>query len=123
MMTEGQEPAKVETQVEGGKAEEKEEDKYPPTVVKIEDAGAARKKIHLEIAPERIAGKLKEAMDELQKDAVLPGFRRGRAPKRLLERLSRRTLRGPSRTSLSRRLTRRPLTIASSKPSAIRKLI
>ncbi len=66
--------------------EEKEEDKYPANVVTMEDAGVARKRIKIDIAPERIKGKLEEAFGELQKDAVLPGFRRGRAPKRLLEK-------------------------------------
>jgi trigger factor len=66
--------------------ETKEEDTLPPAVVKIEDAGAARKKITLEIPQERIAAKLTESFGEFQKDAVLPGFRRGRAPKRLIEK-------------------------------------
>jgi len=61
-------------------------DEFPPTVATIEEVGAARKRIKLEIAPERVAAKMQEAFDELQKDAVLPGFRRGRAPKRLLEK-------------------------------------
>ena len=65
---------------------EKEADKYPANVVTLEDAGVARKRIKIEISAERIKGKLEEAYGDLQKDAVLPGFRRGRAPKRLLEK-------------------------------------
>ena len=61
-------------------------DEFPATLVTIEEVGAAAKRLKLEIAPERIAAKVKETFDELQKDAVLPGFRRGRAPKRLLEK-------------------------------------
>jgi len=67
-------------------AEAPEADKYPANVVTLEDAGVARKRLKIDIAAERIKGKLDEAFSELQKDAVLPGFRRGRAPKRLLEK-------------------------------------
>ena len=66
--------------------EETVEDKLPNATSTIEDAGAARKRIKVEIPAERIKGKLDEAYGELQRDAVLPGFRRGRAPKRLLEK-------------------------------------
>lgn len=62
------------------------EDTLPQSTSTLEDAGAARKRIKLEIPAERITGKMEEAMKELQKDAVLPGFRRGRAPKRLIEK-------------------------------------
>jgi trigger factor len=66
--------------------EETTEDTLPPATSTIEDAGAARKRIKIEIPAERIRGKLDEAFGELQRDAVLPGFRRGRAPKRLIEK-------------------------------------
>jgi trigger factor len=62
------------------------QDELPQATATVEDAGAARKRIKLEIPGERIQGKLKEAFGELQHDAVLPGFRRGRAPKRLIEK-------------------------------------
>ncbi len=63
-----------------------EQDTLPKATFVVEDAGAARKRIKLDIPAERIAGKLKDAFGELQHDAVLPGFRRGRAPKRLIEK-------------------------------------
>jgi trigger factor len=63
-----------------------DEDPFPKATYSVEDAGAARKRIKLDIPGERIQGKLKEAFGELQHDAVLPGFRRGRAPKRLIEK-------------------------------------
>jgi len=66
--------------------EETVEDKLPKATSTVSDAGAARKTIKLEIPAERIAGKLEEAFGELRKDAVFPGFRRGRAPKRLVEK-------------------------------------
>ncbi|HUO09584.1 MAG TPA: trigger factor [Phycisphaerae bacterium] len=65
---------------------EEEKDTLPPATATIEEAGAARKRIKIEIPEERIKGKLNEAFGELQRDAVLPGFRRGRAPKRLIEK-------------------------------------
>jgi trigger factor len=76
---------KQESQVEGGAAEEKKDD-LPQAVVTISDAGAARKKIKMEIPAARIAAKLEESFKELQHDAVIQGFRRGRAPRRLVEK-------------------------------------
>ena len=61
-------------------------DTLPPATFTIESMGAAKKKIKIEIPAERIAAKIKEAYGELTRDAVLPGFRRGRAPKRLIEK-------------------------------------
>src|SRR5688500_3449819 len=75
-------------------AEETKEDTLPPATATIEDAGTARKRIKLEIPAERIKGKLEEAFGELQRDAVMPGFRRGRAPKRLIEKRFGGDLRG-----------------------------
>lgn len=54
--------------------------------VTIEEAGPARKKITIEIPAARIADKLSENFDQLQSEATLPGFRRGRAPARLIEK-------------------------------------
>jgi trigger factor len=69
-----------------GAPEGEKKDELPQAVVKIEDAGAARKKINLEIPAERIKAKLEEGFAELQRDAVIQGFRRGRAPRRLIEK-------------------------------------
>jgi len=54
--------------------------------VTIEDAGPARKKLTIEIPADRIADKLGENFNQLQAEATLPGFRRGRAPARLIEK-------------------------------------
>ena len=54
--------------------------------IKIEDAGPATKKVSIEIPPERIAAKLEEQFKELRSQAVLPGFRPGHAPRRLIEK-------------------------------------
>ena len=78
---------KQEAQTEGGsEAAEEKEDLLPKATWVVEDAGAARKRIKLDIPAERIKGKLEEAFKELQHDAAMPGFRRGRAPKRLIEK-------------------------------------
>jgi trigger factor len=78
--------AEATSQVEGGTEAEQKEDNLPEAVVTIEDAGAARKKIVMVIPAERIKAKLEESFGELQRDAVIQGFRRGRAPRRLIEK-------------------------------------
>jgi trigger factor len=80
------ESEKLAAQVEGGAAEEKEDDGLPQAVITIEEAGAARKRIKMDIPPERIKAKLEESFKDLQRDAVIQGFRRGRAPRRLIEK-------------------------------------
>jgi trigger factor len=67
-------------------AEQEADDLLPKATAVVEDAGAARKKIKLDIPAERIKAKLEEAFKELQKDAAVQGFRRGRAPRRLIEK-------------------------------------
>ncbi len=56
---------------------------YP---IRIEDAGPATKKVHIEIPQERIASKLEEQFKELRQQAAIPGFRIGHAPKKLIEK-------------------------------------
>ena len=54
--------------------------------VTIEDTGPCKKKITVEIPESKIKGSLGKKYDELRREAVVPGFRRGRAPLRLLEK-------------------------------------
>jgi trigger factor len=54
--------------------------------VKIEDAGPARKKLTITIPAQTIDDKLAESMSTLATQTVLPGFRKGKAPQKLLER-------------------------------------
>lgn len=54
--------------------------------VQIEDAGPACKAMTITVPADRIKDKVEEGYGTLQSDAVLPGFRRGRAPRRLLEK-------------------------------------
>lgn len=54
--------------------------------VTVQDAGPCRKKISVEIPEEAIKTALDEQYGDLHKEAVVPGFRKGRAPRRLLEK-------------------------------------
>ncbi len=54
--------------------------------VTVADSGPARKSLTIEIPAERIAARLEEEFKKVQGDAALPGFRKGRAPMRLLKK-------------------------------------
>ncbi|NIA16806.1 MAG: trigger factor [Planctomycetes bacterium] len=55
-------------------------------IVTVTDAGPCKKKISVEIPEEAIKKAFDEQYKELSKDALVPGFRKGRAPRRLLEK-------------------------------------
>jgi trigger factor len=55
-------------------------------VVTIEEAGPCKKKVCVEIPEETVKSATDEQYETLRKDAMVPGFRRGRAPRRLLEK-------------------------------------
>lgn len=57
-----------------------------PNIVTIEDAGPCKKKVLVEIPAEKIVKATDTQFKELRKDATIPGFRKGRAPRRLLEK-------------------------------------
>ncbi len=78
---------------------EDQADKLEQTV-KIEDAGPARKKISIDVPATRIATKLSENFTQLQEEATVPGFRRGRAPQRLLEKRFGTEVRGEVKTQI-----------------------
>ncbi|MEM1353535.1 MAG: trigger factor [Planctomycetota bacterium] len=63
-----------------------ETEETPQFDVEIADAGPACKALTITIPESRIKEKVEESYQTLQDDAVLPGFRRGRAPRRLLEK-------------------------------------
>ncbi len=54
--------------------------------VKVEDIGPLRKKLTITIPRASIDEQLDEQYDELRQEAVVPGFRRGRAPQKLIEK-------------------------------------
>lgn len=57
-----------------------------PYNIRVEDAGPATKKVWVEIPKERITQKIAEQYKELRTEAAIPGFRKGRAPQKLLQR-------------------------------------
>lgn len=54
--------------------------------VTVEDVGPARKRLTITIPAEMISEKLEDSVGTLSANTSLPGFRRGKAPKKLLER-------------------------------------
>jgi len=67
-------------------ADKDEESTVPKNIVTIEDAGPCKKKVVIEIPGEAIEKATNEQYSELHKEAQIPGFRKGRAPRRLLEK-------------------------------------
>ena len=68
--------------------EEAQEEEAPElkNIVTIEEAGPCKKKVIIEIPEAKIKKKTDEQYENLGKEAVVPGFRKGRAPRRLLEK-------------------------------------
>lgn len=56
------------------------------TLVVVEDAGPARKRLKIEIPPAVVDAKIEQAYATIRQDAQLPGFRRGTAPMALIEK-------------------------------------
>jgi trigger factor len=68
-------------------ADEKAEAQEGPDYgVAVEDAGTLKKKVTVTVPAEKIAAKREEMFGELSTSAQVPGFRIGRAPRRLLEK-------------------------------------
>ena len=64
---------------------EEQQDEIKNTVT-IEEAGPCRKKVIIEIPEEKIKNATEKQYETLRKEAIVPGFRKGRAPRRLLEK-------------------------------------
>jgi trigger factor len=54
--------------------------------VQIEDVGPALKRLTITIPTDAVKEKIEESIGTLSQEAALPGFRRGKAPRRLLEK-------------------------------------
>ncbi|MFH1881925.1 MAG: trigger factor family protein, partial [Planctomycetota bacterium] len=65
---------------------EEEQSTKPKNTVTIEEAGPCKKKVSIEIPEEVIKNATDEQYNTLRKEALVPGFRKGRAPRRLLEK-------------------------------------
>ena len=63
-----------------------DEDGLPKYTFAFEDVGTLKKKITVTVPVERIDGKRNEMFGELSQSAQIPGFRVGRAPRRLIEK-------------------------------------
>ncbi len=68
--------------------------------VRLEDVGPARKCLTIEIPAQRISGIIEANYSRLGNDAVVPGFRKGRVPRRLLEKRFGSSLKEDTRNQL-----------------------
>ncbi|MBN1942033.1 MAG: trigger factor [Phycisphaerae bacterium] len=66
--------------------EEGRQDNLPKNTVNVEEAGTLKKKVTVTVPRERIDAKRDEMFGELKNSAQVPGFRVGRAPRRLIEK-------------------------------------
>lgn len=57
-----------------------------PNTVKVSDAGPSLKKLSIEIPAETVTAKVRESLDTLALEAELPGFRKGKVPRALVEK-------------------------------------
>ena len=67
-------------------AEEEQVTEELKNTVTIEEAGPCKKKVIIEIPEEAIKNAIDKQYNDLRKEALVPGFRKGRAPRRLLEK-------------------------------------
>jgi len=67
-------------------AQKKDESPEPKDIVTIENVGPCKKKVTIEIVWEKIKKATDKQYEDLGKEALVPGFRKGRAPRRLLEK-------------------------------------
>jgi trigger factor len=72
--------------VEDGEEEDPKEALKKAITVEVADAGTLRKTLTITVPLDSIRSELDKDYKELVAEAVVPGFRRGRAPKRLVEK-------------------------------------
>lgn len=73
-------------EAEQPEARKEEETPELKDIVTIEEAGPCKKKVTIEIVQEKIKKAVDKQYVEMGKEALVPGFRKGRAPRRLLEK-------------------------------------
>ncbi|MBD3183785.1 trigger factor [Candidatus Poribacteria bacterium] len=56
-----------------------------PLKVEIQDISSCKKKIKIEIPKEDVKAEIDKVYDEVRKEALVPGFRKGRAPRHILK--------------------------------------
>lgn len=67
---------------------------------KVTDSGPSRKRLDIEVAAETVDQRLRDSVDTLLEEAELPGFRRGRVPKSLLEKRFGSNIRSEARNQI-----------------------
>ena len=88
------EPQRDETApaTDAAKPEETAAEPATPMDVTVEDVGVCKKKLSITIPREAIDRKFEERFAELEREAQVPGFRPGHAPRRLIEKRFRRAV-------------------------------
>lgn len=79
----------IEEQVEGAEESEEKslEDKLKEVIdVNVEELEGLRRKLTITVPRDTLDGQVQEQYEELRREAMVPGFRKGRAPRRLLEK-------------------------------------
>ena len=61
--------------------------------VSVKKIDALRREMHFEVPRERVTKKLDEVLSDIAKHAKIPGFRKGKAPKSLVESAHNRVAR------------------------------
>lgn len=74
--------------------------KETTNTTRIEDAGPSRKKLVIEIPAEAVDEKLDESILTLASEAELPGFRKGRAPRALIQKRFGEAVRNEAKNAL-----------------------
>ncbi len=69
-----------------GTEQTEQEQQLDMNIISIEDTGVLKKKIKIEIPESQIKEKLDENYKELMREAQIPGFRVGHAPRKLIEK-------------------------------------
>jgi len=69
--------------------------------VTVDDAGVCKRKLTITVSREDVDKKLDERFTELQREAQVPGFRPGHAPRRLVEKRFREAVTEEVRTALA----------------------
>jgi trigger factor len=82
---EGPATATAEAAEAAGEGQEKEPEKLEQAV-EIRDIGPCKKHVKVSIDRKSIDARLNDKFSEMVKDAVVPGFRKGKAPRKVIER-------------------------------------
>lgn len=68
--------------------------------VKIEDVGPSRKKLTITIPAERVAEQMEMSLETIALEAEIPGFRKGRVPRQVVEKRFGRMIKDETRNQL-----------------------